>query len=54
MLERIDYISKTLAELIKMIEKEEGRPAMLVYLLSMAMAEADYISRSIPRATDSK
>lgn len=43
--ERIDYIAKTLAELVKMLDKDQGRTAMLVYLLNMALAEADDLSR---------
>ncbi|MDR6759233.1 hypothetical protein J2Y48_004549 [Mycoplana sp. BE70] len=47
----IDHIARTLAELIKLAEeetKESSRSAMLVYLLSLAMAEADDLKRASP------
>lgn len=47
----IDYIARALAELIKLAEEEtaeSSRSAMLIYLLSMAMAEADDLKRAYP------
>lgn len=51
MQENIDRIAETLAELIKLAEeeaKESSRSAMLVYLLSLAMAEVDDLKRTFP------
>lgn len=51
-IERVDYIAKTLAELIKLLDWDQGHTAMLVYLLNMAVAEADDLLRNAPRPAD--
>ena len=50
--QRVDYIAKVLADLIKLAQQDRDRTAMLVYLLTMALAEVDDLKRGANRNGD--